>query len=186
MSNDEPHIRLLVDKRSEKVYEVEDYDGPPEADLLLQSAVDAANRAAGSDAARIGGETPEESIQQDMFLCRVPRKHWNNATTRKQILSQIGAGHTGFEELFYDVRNNLQEDALECYSKHGRPKAGCIDWHDESKVVGNALLNDEERAVARREGLPLSQHTKRYLCDVCPVKAHHVDPAKRKKLGLYN
>lgn len=177
-------IRVLVDNISGKVIELDDFVGEPDDDWQLQDAVMRLQKYNPAEGVKIGGNDITEAAQGDRFLCRVERHHWNNADTRKQILSQIGKGHTGFAEDFYDVRNFLQEDALSCYAKHNRPKGGCIDWHDKSKEVASQLLTPEERDYALREGISLSQRKSRFLCDWCPVTSGYVDPKRRQQAGL--
>lgn len=180
-------IRLLICKRCRTVEEVLDYEGPPEEDYLLQTVVERHQRCT-PGGAQVGGETPEAALQGDRALARVEREHWNNPESRKQILSQLGMGQTGFEEHFYDVKNTFQEDALKCFARHNRPKGDCIDYKEPSKLLGNAILSDEEKQTKKNNwGLIVKEDRKPaevYLCDFCPVKSTQQQKFFKKK-GLY-
>lgn len=69
-----------------------------------------------------------------------------------------------------ETRDDLKVEALKCFNKHNRPKGGCIDWEDKSKIIGR------KQGVARED--------LQYLCKFCPVNSH-VEFKDRQKKGLY-
>lgn len=179
----EPHVRLLVCNECHTVDEIPDYVGDPEGDELLQHAV--GQHQHGDNLTSIGGRNEGEVLTGDRVLARVERKHWSNADTRQQILAQLGAGRTGFEQSFYDTRNTFEEDAGRCFNRHGRPTGGCIDWKDKSKRVGNGILTEEEKSLLDKTGKPLRMNRAVFLCDFCPVSTY-VQTEKFKKSGAYD
>lgn len=183
-NTDEPEVRLLVCHRCHTVEELPDYEGPADEDAVLLRVV-SAHQSCTPGGALVGGRTPEEALRSDRALARVERKHWNNPDTRAQILAQLGQGETGLGSEFYAVKNTLHEDALKCFSKHHRPDT-CIDWKDQSKIVGNAILTDEEKKASKLlEGIRTKRQNKQvYLCDFCPVKSKVQEKVFRQR-GLY-
>lgn len=111
----------------------------------------------------VGGSEPE------MQLLVVAEKDWANKHTRDEILSNLKQKHSGFDPAFYDHKNTFQEDALKCFSRHSRPKDGCIDWHDDSKRL--------------TPGNWKKAHV--FLCDFCPV-ASTVTTMIRSARGDYD
>jgi hypothetical protein len=186
MATQKDEIRLFLCRRCKTLEEVLDFDGPAEEDQLLMHVVAKHQRCA-PGGALIGGQTPEEQLaSSDMALARVDRTHWNNPKHRQQILAQLGQAGTGFEQNYYDIKNTFQEDALKCYSKHGRPKDGCIDYKNADKELGNALMTSEEKKASNSFGLEVMGKARRkvFLCDFCPVKSG-VQHKVFKKAGLY-
>lgn len=95
----------------------------------------------------IGGPDPE------VQLLAVKNEDWSNQRIKDEILRELGQKWVGFHPEFYATKNTYQEDALHCFSRHSRPKDGCIDWKDSSK-----RLTPQDWTKA---------HV--YLCDFCPV-----------------
>lgn len=157
-------IRLLVCHDCQSIEELPDYHGPPEYDVLLDQAVEAHRFPNG-----------EEHIG---VLTDVETRHWNNNSTRAEILKQIGRGKKpgeaeGAGSEFYATSNTYQADALKCYGKHGRPEGGCIDWQIDKKRIGNPT----------KAGWQIGP--KIYLCDFCPV-ATWVKTQQRSQAGAYD
>lgn len=78
------------------------------------------------------------------------------------------------------LRDCYKDDANTCFNKHGRPEMGCIDFHDDSKRIGNPAgrgLPAEARAILSAKGAT-------YICDYCPVSAF-VATEIRHKRGMY-
>ena len=176
-------VRLLVCRACATVNEIPDYEGPPDRDELLMREV-SRHQQCTPQGARVGGTSPQEAQSGDRFLARIEAHIWHDQEKRQDVLAQMGLGHTGFDQRYYDVRNNLREDAMSCFNQHNRPKGFCIDWKDESKVVGNGILDHEEQTLIIREGLR-RVNRKVHLCDMCPV-ASTVQTAKNYKRGLYD
>ena len=74
----------------------------------------------------------------------------------------------------YTERDQIKEDAIECFNRHGRPQDRCIDVFSESKVLGghesNRRMNPKDRM---------------YLCHACPFVHGYVIPDVRHKKGYY-
>jgi hypothetical protein len=182
-------MRLLICHTCKTIEEVPDYDGPLEyADVpapdgtLMKAQVPPV----GADHLLEHISEPHRRQEHIGQLVGVDEENWRDTQTRveilKQIKDQLAGGSTGLHPEAYALKDTFKEDALKCYSKHGRPKDGCVDWHDRSKVLGNSLLTDEERTAARKRGL--TSRKKRFLCDFCPV-ASQVQQKIFDKGGLY-
>ena len=139
-------IRLLKCNDCKSTEEVPDFEGPAEYDVLLEHLVQRHRHPNG-----------EEHIGQ---LLRVERKHWDSPKIKREILSKMWLGTTGFDPEFYASKSTFQEDALKCFNQHQRPSEGCIDWKNSEKRLGNPSKLGWERGP------------KVYLCDFCPVRAH--------------
>ena len=75
------------------------------------------------------------------------------------------------DELMQEV-DYYKEAALQCYNKHGNPdlKKGCIDFLDESKIIGSKQVPPNARV---------------YMCHVCPYMQTYVAIEMRWKEDLY-
>lgn len=172
--------RLLVCRMCSTIEELPDYAGPEGGDHLLEKIVERHRVSCG--AATVGGSDPDMAVQHERFMARVETKHWKNPKHRKDIIQRLSGTGTGFSAEVYAVRNTYAEDALKCYSKHNRPKMGCIDWHDHSKVITNDLLTPDDLKQMKNAGV---KRSKNYLCDFCPVASNYVQYEKFKSLNLY-
>ncbi len=151
------NVRLLVcfdedvHSTARTIEEVPPYEGDPEHDVDLEHIL--ASRHTYPDGRRHVGQ-----------LLSVERKHWENKDTRKQVIERIheSRGHTGFDKSFYDVKDNLAEDAAVCWQRHGRTKA-CIDYKSDAK----RLSAGTEQARKDLGLAPLQSN--RFLCDHCVV-----------------
>jgi hypothetical protein len=81
----------------------------------------------------------------------VPDKALENMAAREQIEREIW----GAKAEMASFKDTFLEDAQKCYSGHGRPKMGCIDYKDDKKRLGNPVKNQHVGKV--------------YLCDFCVV-----------------
>jgi hypothetical protein len=93
-------------------------------------------------------------------------KHWESEDIRKDLLKRIWAtqGFTGLEPWVYSSVNTLKEDAMDCWSKRGRPQR-CGDFHSEKKKLVPPSQN--ERGDAGLGKYKASPGQTRYLCDYC-------------------
>lgn len=172
-------MRLFVCLDCRSIEELPDYEGPmvwneeykidvPAQDDLLEHLIE-----------------PHRQKQHSGHLIHIEDKDWRDKEARDQIIQQIkaGAGGEGLGSEAYAVKDTFQEEALKCFSRHNRPQDGCIDYKDRSKRLGNSILTDEEKSVARREGL--KQMQARYLCEFCPVHSNYVQKKQFEKGGMY-
>jgi len=164
-------FRLLYCLVCETLEELPPYEGPTELDYLLQVACD--NHVFDSGLPHMGK------------LYVVPLKAWAHAESKKEIIRQIkGGGSKGLaevDETFYESRSTFMEDAMSCYKSHNKPKDGCPDWQDKSKLlIPKTVKERREAGLERYEDAP---GQKTYLCNFCPV-AIGVAQRKRKLMGM--
>ena len=171
-------MRLFLCTTCESIEELPDYDGPMVYDEDLKVDVPA------QDDLLEYIITPHRQKQHAGQLIHVEDHHWRDHEVRGQIIKQIKAGVGGLGDEAYAVRDTFQEDALKCYRAHNRPQDGCIDYKDRSKILGNAVLDDDEKRVAKKAGLKRTQH--RFLCEYCPVHTAYAQRKQFEKSGLYN
>jgi hypothetical protein len=155
------HLRLLICHTCRSIEEVPNFTGPPEHDVLLDHVLEAHRFADGRE--HIGK------------LALVATKDWEDINRRQAIEAQIKAAvekSTGLPSEFYATRNTYQADALRCYSKHQRPKEGCIDYCDSSKRLGNPTKAGWEAGP------------RVFLCQFCPVETW-VRTQVREQKGAY-
>ena len=149
--------RLLLCKSCGVLHNMRDYEGTAKYDMEL---IETINRHLGQAA----DPRPESHVSM-IIRC-------DEATSSKLDMETAVKKELMDNEIeVRAIRDDLKEDALKCFSKHSRPKAGCIDWQDESKTVG------------RKTGVP-KKH-RQYLCMYCPANEHYVYNS-RKELGLYS
>lgn len=99
-------------------------------------------------------------------LLRCDESTWNNLDAQIDITKQLFKDQAERVAL----RDNISEDAMGCFRKHGRPTDGCIDFRDGSKK----LPSPTGKGV----------NTNVYLCDFCPVMHGTVLPELRSRHGL--
>lgn len=167
----EPMFRLLHCLVCGTLEELPPYDGPVEQDYLLAIACESHVFPSG------------EPHKGKLFV--LPLRAWASLEAKKEIINQIkGGGSKGLDEIddkFYESRSTFMEGAMECYQRHNKPKDGCSDWHDKTKLlVPNTA---KERKAEGMEKYIDAPGPKTYLCDFCPV-AIGVAQRKRKLLGL--
>ena len=149
--------RLLVCKPCGVLYNMQDFDGPPEYDMELLDVIgrhlgQAANPAPDAHSSQIFRCDKETASKLDM-----------ETEVKKELMKN--------EIEVREIRNDLKEDALSCFNKHNRPSGSCVDYCDESKSVG------------RKIGVP-KKH-RQYLCLYCPVQEFYQHKIRGAK-GLYS
>lgn len=104
-----------------------------------------------------------------------PRREYGK---RQEILHQINqrssGAPTGLPSEAYALKETFAEDALRCFSQHGRPEV-CIDWHSDSKKLGRPTPEGKEWQRQNYKAPAV------FLCDYCPVRSL-VDQRKRDQL----
>lgn len=98
------------------------------------------------------------------LVTEVPDAALDNMAAREDLLKQMWGAR--YEVSSY--KDTLVEDALGCYSRHSRPKLGCIDYQDSSKKVRGYM-----------NGAPPV-----YLCSFCPVSSTLTSQVMEKRLWL--
>jgi hypothetical protein len=167
----EPMFRLLFCLVCQTLEELPPYDGDPELDMLLAVACEQHLFPSG------------EPHKGKLFV--LPLRAWAKPESKKEIIRQIkGGGSAGLAEIdesFYESRSTFMEGAMECYERHNKPKDGCSDWHDKSKLLIPKTVKER-----KAEGMARYQDEagpKTYLCDFCPV-AIGVAQRKQKLMGM--
>lgn len=147
--------RLLVCKTHSTMWKLLPYDGPAEYDMELREICNRHN-------AQVAN--PE--------ACKATIFRTDQETSKKLDMETILTNKLKDHDVYIkDFRNELKTDALKCYSRHNRPKQGCIDWCIDEKTIG------------RKTGIPKSK--RQYLCMYCPV-AEYYTHRERIDLGLYD
>lgn len=150
LSGHGPEVRLVVCRDCRSIEELPPYNGPVQRDILLEDTL---------------SRHMTEWSTHEVALIKVPESFWKNPTVKERITKQISLGGSkGIEELegaedYYGTRDTYREDALKCFARHNRPDAGCIDWHNPDKRIGNPT----------HEGWKTGPRV--YACDFCPVAA---------------
>jgi len=166
---DEPMFRLLYCLVCQTLEELPPYEGDPEQDHLLAIAVEPHVFPSG------------EPHKGKLFV--LPLRAWAKEESRKEIIRQVkGGGSKGLAEIddtYYVSRSNFLEDAMSCYGKHNKPKEGCPDWQDKSKLlIPNTIKERKAEGMARYQD---EAGPKTYLCNFCPVSIA-VNQRKQKLL----
>jgi hypothetical protein len=128
----------------------------------------------------------------DAVLMTVEDSIWVDPAKRDGILKELSARNTGFSPEVYSIKNTFQEDALRCYSQHGRPKEGCIDYCNSNKLLtSDAWVSEEEKQLDKSDLMIVKGHKKEleaqnpvYLCNYCPVQSW-VTTKIRLEAGVY-
>lgn len=161
------NIRLLICNVCNTIEELEDFDGPPELDTLLDNL--ASRHAFPSGERHVGN------------LVSVPLDYWGKKEVRREIIRQIREGSGGISELdsrFYETRDTFKDDALTCWKRHNRT-TNCGDYRHPSKRLIPDTENDWRNAgISRPKSNPALD---RYLCDFCPYHRVVVEIEKKKR-----
>lgn len=158
-------IRILVCHTDGAVYELPDYEGPPEYDDTLKY--------------RLAGH--EDHIGN---LFRYEKDQWAKSTIRdailKEIVKQVRPGEgTGLGETFYDVKNNFQQDAITCWKKHNKT-LDCGDY-----MTDKMRLYPDTKADRKELGMPtgINERPNTFLCQFCPVHSVVMGKKNKEKYG---
>lgn len=132
------------------------------------------------------GAGTEQPHNRMMF--RILPEQWSSRKAKEGVIDQIFQNYSGFKPSYYDVKDQLNLDAVKCFNAHHR-SVPCLDYKDSSKRIGNPSRSMREKLAA---SMPRSFHGDRdaiakggpvqYLCEFCPVQVT-VDYAKRKARG---
>lgn len=114
----------------------------------------------------------------------VPESMWKNKEYKKQIVDGIlkSNSQTGFDAEFYATMDTFKEDALKCYTSHGRPDYTAIGCQDYLSV--NKELKPNTAIERKAAGLPSYDETKvrrSFLCEHCPYHSQVVSIERMKR-----
>jgi len=147
--------RLLVCKTHGTMWKLRPYDGPGEYDMELREICN-----------RHNAQVPNPEA------CKASIFRTDAETAKKLDMETILTNKLKDHDVYIkDYRDELKVDALKCYSRHNRPKHGCIDWRIDAKIIG------------RKTGVPKDKL--QYLCYYCPA-AEYYTHRERIELGLYD
>lgn len=148
--------RLLACNGCGVLYRLRDFQGPVENDMELREIVD-------RHMGQAQDKDPEHHRANLFYVDDEDAKLID-------VESQLQKDLQDVRVFIRDTRDELKVDALKCYGRHNRPKGGCPDWKDTSKIIGR-------KSGVAREDL-------QYLCQFCPVNSH-VEFKERQKRGMY-
>ena len=109
---------------------------------------------------------------------QVEQKTWETMDVVKMVQGQL---HKQTSD-WYEDRDTYREGAIECYNAHGNPTlegGGCIDYLDDSKMIGKAEYHDEGRTIT------IPKKLRQYLCYQCPYQQSYINVEIRRKAGMY-
>lgn len=130
-----------------------DYHGPPEWDTELEEVIQAHMERSSRE--RHPSAHPSQLFSVDDADAAI-------LDVESELVERLSK-----EQVFIkETRDDLKLEALKCFSRHNRPKAGCPDWKTEAKIVG------------RKTGVP--PPWRKYLCEMCPV-ASYVEFKERQR-----
>lgn len=167
-------MRLLFCSHCKTCEEVPDIDGPEASDRILNALIE---RHAEREPMEHGGER----LQFSPFRVGAFTDHdWATNPDNCLKLAAERNKADGFNAWVYEARSTYGEDALRCFSRHHRPTEGCIDYRDDSKIIGRPT---QEGRSAMKDMYKLAKSDPS-ICDYCPVHVW-VTTKIRTKQGLY-
>lgn len=162
------YARLLFCHTCKSVDQLPDYSGPAEHDYYLKH--------------RAGQHQFPDGTPHRGLLGRVENKpeYINAAIDEMENTVNAGEG-AGLGQVYYDLRDNYQAEAMTCWKRHGRTE-NCDEYRSD-----RMRLWIDTKAERRAEGLSVSREDRPsiWLCDHCPVHSV-VSQRKNKAKGLYD
>ncbi len=152
-------IRLLICAACKSIEELPWYEGPPEHDDLKNYRLSFHRFASGN--------------QHPFTIGDVGAADWKSPVKRQLILETItkhvdGVGEDGLGAEFYDLKANFQQDALDCWRRHGR-RTDCEDFESDSRRLLPDTAAERRDASSRTFQLSPRNRPYTYLCQFCPV-----------------
>lgn len=135
-------------------------------------------------ALRIGG------ADEEIAVVDIDDLEWMRGDIRDEILSRFKHQWSGFEPELYATRSTFHEDALRCFGQHHRPKEGCLDYLDDSKLLTPSSWKTEaEEQIDKSDLIRITNETRQHrkpvhLCNFCPVQTY-VTTKRREQRGDY-
>lgn len=150
------NVRLLICRACGTVNRLKDYQGDPEYDWELREIIE-------RHLGKASDPRPESHPAQLMVVDEKALEKMDDATLKKSLEDNLDMEISEF-------RDDFKEQAMQCYALHNRPKGGCIDYCDESRVIG------------RKTGI--AAENRAYLCHYCPVQVW-VENKQNEASGLF-
>ncbi len=174
-----PKVRLLQDITARKCYELPSYTGPADRDVLLADLIERIRKedpAWSHDDERIPIDQQPHAHRGNLMV--IEREVWDKR--KKEILAEMWRDFgMSDEDVMSTYRNTYAEDANVCFNRHGRPDAGCIDYKEDHKRIGNPTEGGRGLRQALAHIAPV------YLCDFCPAKSWYQTKAFTER-GYYD
>ena len=148
--------RLLVCRTCGVVNRLRDYDGDVNMDWDLKEAVDRHLGAAADP-------RPESHSAQLFRVDDEDLDKMDDETLKRAMEDDLDMQISEFREDF-------KEQAMTCYQLHNRPQGGCIDYKDESRVLGRKI--------------GVAPENRSYLCYYCPVQSW-VENKQNESSGMF-
>lgn len=153
-----PATLKYMDMGVEREYTVQDDQGMnvmvPEYDPVLEDFV-----------GRHGHGLPDTAVGS-IKVFPVTQETWE----RMDVVTEVKKELASLTDMIFTESEHYKTEALKCYNEHHNPKGGCIDYCDDSKVIGSSRMPKKHRA---------------YLCYMCPVAQSFVATEIRAKKGYY-
>lgn len=148
--------RLLICRSCQVAMKLRDFHGDPSNDNELREMID-------RHLGKAADPRPESHPSQLFGVADEDLELMTDAQLNEALKNKLDLEISEF-------RDDFKDQAMGCYNLHNRPSGGCIDWKDDSRVLG------------RKAGIP--KHERAYLCDYCPVSTF-VEFKTRQAAGLY-
>jgi hypothetical protein len=148
--------RILICRTCQVAMKLRDYHGDAHDDIELREMID--RHLGKATDPRPESHPAQLFVVDDDDLSKMTDAQLNDALKNRIDLE------------IKEFRDDFKDQAMGCYNLHNRPTGGCIDWKDDSRVIG------------RKTGVPKDERA--YLCDYCPVSAF-VAFKQRQAAGLY-
>ena len=134
-----------------------DYDGPADYDMELIELIKRHLHQS---------KDPNPEAHKGLIF-RCDQETWDKLGDETEVRKELMKNEWDVRE----IRQDLKVEALNCFNRHSRPTAGCLDYEDDSKTIG------------RKIGVP--KENRQFLCHYCPASAYYVHKARKIK-GMYD
>lgn len=129
-------------------------------------------------------------------LHRVPQVVWEDRKAKRQIVKDMWSTESmsGFTPGYYDIKDQLREDATQCWKDHRRPtrEHPCVDYRSSAKLIKPPTVKDRKQAARELDmagmrnkiDLDRMQHDvpSTFLCSFCPYQTV-VEFVRREQRG---
>jgi hypothetical protein len=162
------YVRLLFCHTCRSVDSLPDYSGPAEYDHYLNYRTQ---------------QHQSEGHPHRGLMCRVQDDiDVINATIdelEETVKAALPGTGPGLGQVMYDLRDNFQAEAMQCWKRHGRT-TDCDEYRSDAK-----RLWLDTKADRRAENMPTNKDDRPnvWLCDHCPMHSI-VEQKKNKAKGL--
>lgn len=174
-ASDAVKVRLLQCITCRSIQVIPDWKGHPDEDPYLNDLI-----------AQHGGIEGGHRAN----LLAVEEAEWEKPQVKREIVSRMWSGFTGFTPSYYDAKNTFKEDAMKCWTEHRRPGLAsshlCSDYRNPNRRIGNPAYRDRAKLAQELHDDSI-RHSgpKVFLCDFCPYQVD-VQRMKADKYGDFS